>query len=90
MRATQVRLFLYLLLNGTSALFRLFVPRVEQMRHVKNDLKQTSRVVENNLRLTSLHSMQKYANWYNNLETPAAIDPSVWESKLIIVKYLKS
>jgi len=33
-------------LNGTSALFRLLVPRIglvdiKQMRHVKNDLKQT-------------------------------------------------
>jgi hypothetical protein len=40
--AVFVRLFVCLLLNGTSALFRPLVPRIveiEHTNHVKNDLK---------------------------------------------------
>jgi len=47
--------FVRLLLNGTSALFRLLVPRIverKQMRHDNNDLQHTI-MLKNDLRLAS-------------------------------------
>jgi len=47
-------LFVCLLLNGTSALFRPLVPRIveiEHTNHVKNDLKKKS-FMKNDVKLT--------------------------------------
>jgi len=44
--------FVYLVLNGTSTLFRQLVPRIVEIkhtRHVKNDLRMTSSSNRNNV-----------------------------------------
>jgi len=51
-----VQFVVCLMLNGTSALFRLLVPiiiEIKQMRHVKNELKQKESLKRNDMKFNT-------------------------------------